>query len=381
MSIGTQITPTGVSARMRLQDVLVVDLDIHPLDRPRDIAKFCDPPWREVLQNEQPVPPYPTAGRQYPIFPGQYGLSPMKSPSADQMRQDLDDLGIDIGILFAQGFHTIGQQPNVEYARALTTAHNRWQVEDYLQGQRGFYGAIGVAPQDPEFSVREIERYASDDRICGVMMPSQRLDPMWGHQKFDPIFDVCQRYGLPLLFHGGPPVQLAVPFDLRQFDTPFMYHTYTHNVLMLATVANLLATGVPARYPDLRFVFIEAGIGFAAHLMLTLDRSWDDRRADVPFLTERPSYYMRRQFYWGTQPIEEPEDLADMAAIVRIIGPDNVVYASDWPQHDFDLPKKVWDIPLDLKTKRNILGETAMRILRLPARARTELVPGKKLSS
>ena len=70
-----------------------------------------------------------------------------------------------------------------------------------------------------------------------------------------------------------------------------------------------------------------------------------------------------------------------MAAIVRIIGPDNVVYASDWPHHDFDHPKKVWDIPLDPETKRNILGETAMRILRLPTRARTELVPGKKLTS
>jgi predicted TIM-barrel fold metal-dependent hydrolase len=364
---------------MRLQDILVVGGGVPPHHPPPAVAPVCDPPWRQVLEEEQPVPPYPTAGRQYPIFPGQYGLVPMKSPSADQMRRDLDDLGIDVGILFAQGFHTIGQQPNHEYARALTVAHNRWQIEDYLQGQRGLYGAIGVAPQDPEFSAREIERYAADERMCGVMMPCQRLDPMWGHRSFDPIFEVAERHGLPLLFHGGPPVQLAVPFDLRQFDTPFTYHTYTHNVLMIATAANLLATGVPVRYPGLSFVFIEAGIGFAAHLMMSLDRSWEDRRGDVPFLAEPPSHYMKRQYYWATQPIEEPEDLADMAAIVRIIGEDNVVYASDWPHHDFDHPKKVWDIPVSVEAKRKILGGTAMRILRLPERARHELVPGKRV--
>ena len=77
---------------------------------------------------------------------------------------------------------------------------------------------------------------------------------------------------------------------------------------------------------------------------------------------------------------EEPEDLGDMAAIVRILGEDNVVYASDWPHHDFDHPKKVWDIPVSTEVKRKMLGETAMRILRLPASARHALVPGKRVA-
>lgn len=381
MALGTQITRASVANRARLDDVIVVDVDVHPLDQPEDVARFCEEPWRQVLLDRQPVAPYPTHGRTHPIFPAQYGLTPFKSPTAALMRQDLDDLGIDIGILFAQAFHTIGQQPNLDYARALTRAHNRWQLEGYIQDQRGLYGAIGIAPQDPEFSAGEIERYAGDERIVGVMMPCQRLAPMWGDRRFDPIFAAAQRHGLPLLFHGGPPVQLAVPFDIRQFDTPFMYHAYTHNVMMIATAANLLATGMPVRYPDVDCVFIEAGIGFAAHLMMTLDRSWDDRRGDVPFLEQRPSYYMRRQMYWGTQPIEEPADLADIATIVRIIGEDNVMYASDWPHHDFDHPKKIWDIPVSPDAKHKLLGLNALRVLKIPVeRAAQALVPGKRVA-
>ena len=57
-----------------------------------------------------------------------------------------------------------------------------------------------------------------------------------------------------------------------------------------------------------------------------------------------------------------------------------LLYASDWPHHDFDHPKKVWDIPVSATAKRKMLGETAMRILRLPASARHALVPGKRVA-
>src|SRR5206468_10608075 len=70
----------------------------------------------------------------------------------------------------------------------------------------------------------------------------------------------------------------------------------------------LIATGVPARFPRLKFVFIEAGISWVPHAMMRLDRYWEEMRGDVPFLEERPSAYMRCQMFFATQPIEEPED-------------------------------------------------------------------------
>jgi uncharacterized protein len=377
----THITETGVAKRMRLNNLIVVDVDVHPLDRPEDVAPYCDRPWRHVLETQH-VPPYPSNSTLYPAFPAHYSLQPNRSPTAADMRHDLDDLGIDIGILFAQGFHTIGNQPNTEYALAVTRAHNRWLTEVYLARERGLYGAIGIAPQDPEASAREIEHYARAEQMVGVMMPCQNLSQPWGNPRFDPIFEVAQRYDLTMLYHGGPPVQLALPFDQRQFDTSFMYHTYTHNVMMMATVASLLGTGVPVRFPRLKHVFIEAGIGWAAHLMMSLDRSWEDRHGDVPFLEEPPSAIMHRTMYYGTQPIEEPESLSDLVPIIDLLGEDNVMYASDWPHHDFDHPKKVFDIPVSPEAKRKIIGANALRVLGIaPDEAARACVPGKSLQS
>ena len=45
--------------------------------------------------------------------------------------------------------------------------------------------------------------------------------------------------------------------------------------------------------------------------------------------------------FFATQPIEEPEHLGDMATLMGLFGgEDNVVFASDWPHHDFDHPQQ-----------------------------------------
>lgn len=43
-----------------------------------------------------------------------------------------------------------------------------------------------------------------------------------------------------------------------------------------------------------------------------------------------------------------------------------LLYASDWPHWDFDLPSTIVDLPfLSEQAKRNILGESALKLFRL----------------
>ena len=53
----TWIPTTGVASRMRLDDIPVVDLDVHLLEDLTDLATFCDEPWRRVIVEGQPVSP------------------------------------------------------------------------------------------------------------------------------------------------------------------------------------------------------------------------------------------------------------------------------------------------------------------------------------
>jgi predicted TIM-barrel fold metal-dependent hydrolase len=144
---------------------------------------------------------------------------------------------------------------------------------------------------------------------------------------------------------------------------------------MMTTVADLFSTGMPARFPKLQIILTEAGLSCFAHSMMRLDWAWEQRRGDVPYLEEKPSAYMRRQMYYATQPIEEPESLQDMADVIEIVGEDTVVFASDYPHHDFDHPKKVFDIPVSAEVKRKIMGENALRALNIPYPSVAERVP------
>ena len=78
-----------------------------------------------------------------------------------------------------------------------------------------------------------------------------------------------------------------------------------------------METGVPVRFPNLRIVFTEGGIGWVPWIMLRMDKEYQERRRDIPFLKDRPSTYVKKM-YFATQPIEEPEHMADMATFISL---------------------------------------------------------------
>ena len=40
-------------------------------------------------------------------------------------------------------------------------------------------------------------------------------------------------------------------------------------------------------------------------------------------------------------------------------GPDRIIYASDWPHHDFDHPSRILDYPMPDDAKRKVMGQNA----------------------
>jgi hypothetical protein len=77
-----------------------------------------------------------------------------------------------------------------------------------------------------------------------------------------------------------------------------------------------------------------------------------------------------RDMYFSSQPME----MSDMDALeqtFRMINAENqLLYSSDYPHWDFDLPSTIYDLPfLNEQAKRNILGGNAIRLfgLKLPA--------------
>jgi predicted TIM-barrel fold metal-dependent hydrolase len=128
------------------------------------------------------------------------------------------------------------------------------------------------------------------------------------------------------------------------------------------------------RFPKLKVMWIESGLTWAASLMQRLDHSFMMRTSDAPLLREKPSHYMQQMFY-STQPMEIPDDKSIMESTFKMINAQTqLVWSSDYPHWDFDLPSTIYDLPfLNETSKRNILGANAARLFGL------DLKPVKKI--
>jgi predicted TIM-barrel fold metal-dependent hydrolase len=355
--------------------LVIVDADVHVNDTPGALAPYCEEPWRmslEALDGASypylQVPGFAPNMRLDPPIPGQHQNRSVGS--AAEMRAELSELGIDIGILFPDHMLLFAAIPNIEYATFLARAYNRWLLEEWLRAEPGLYGVLLAAPQDPEAAAAEIRRYATEERIVGVYLPTAGVNPLWGHRKYDPIFAAAQEVNLPVCLHSVTIVSPAFPCQLDQFENHFARQVLSHSFAMMANLTSIVHSGVPARFPELRVVFTEAGIAWVPYMMWRMDKYFHEYRRMVPFLEKRPSDYIREQMWFATQPIEEPDDPRDLVATIDLIGgPERILFASDWPHHDFDHPRAIMKLPMPREAKRRIMGENALRLFGIPAPA------------
>ena len=79
-------------------------------------------------------------------------------------------------------------------------------------------------------------------------------------------------------------------------------------------------------------------------------------------LKRRPSEYIR-EMYFTSQPLETSNLKLTQATMEAIKADTQLLFASDWPHWDFDLPTTITNLPfLSEQAKRNILGLNAARL-------------------
>ncbi len=365
-------TLQGRRPKRALEGITVVDVDVHIHESPEALMPYCEMPWRKSLEalvnvprRYLDIPGFAPTFSPYAPFPDSGGKRRNTVTNAKQMRADLDELGVDFGVLFPDHFLMLAILPQADYAVALGRAYNRWLVDEWLSEDNGLKGAIIAPSQDPLAAAEEIRRYADHKHVSGVFLPTCCVDPLYGNRRYDPIYAAAQETGLPVFLHSVQALHPVFPFNTYRFETIFGAHSIIHSFSIIVNLVSMLETGVPVRFPDLKIVFTEGGLGWVPWIMLRMDKEYNERRRDVPFLKEHPSYYVQ-QMYFATQPIEEPEHSQDMATLLSLFNAENhVLFASDWPHHDFDHPSKVLQIPVGAEKQRKIMGGNAMRLLKL----------------
>lgn len=280
-----------------------------------------------------------------------------------RLLHELDMIGIDYACVFPTPMLSLGVHPDVEIEVAMARAYNSWLVDRCLTGNPGLRAMLYLPFNDPEASLAEVERFGDSPGVIGFMVTSVRNVPLY-HNRYMPVYAAIEERGLSIGFHTAAQWREGV---LQQLNRFLSVHALGFPLNNMVQMTNIVINGLPERFPKLKWVFYEAGVYWIPFVAARLDNEYMMRPSEAPVLQRKPSEYIR-EMYFSSQPIEWPEKLDHLEMVFEAINAETqLLYASDWPHWDFDLPSQVYDLPfLSEDAKRRILGRNAMDLFGLP---------------
>jgi uncharacterized protein len=351
----------------RAERLSIIDCDIHPaLKSLRDYDPFLEGRWRAHLAeygdfSREPFSDTIQYPRMAPAISRADAWPPNGGPPGSDLQfmrdHHLDPMGVEYGVLVPL-LARANNQRNLDFAAAMARAANRWQEAEWLDRDARLRGSIVVSHEHPEAAVEEIARCARDRRFVQILLPPRSTEPL-GRRRYWPLYQAAVEHDLPIALHiggtaGHPPT--ASGWVSYYFEE---HHSNVQTMQTLTT--SLVVEGVFERFPTLRVVLIESSSAWVPPLCWRLDAHWRRLKSEVPHLKLAPSEYIRRNIWFTTQPIDEPERNKDLARIIDWVGLDRLFFATDYPHWDFDDPRFVF--------KGTLSRDAAARIYRDNARA------------
>jgi predicted TIM-barrel fold metal-dependent hydrolase len=253
-----------------------------------------------------------------------------------------------------------------ELALAAVRAWNDWHLEEWA----GSYPERIIPCQipyflDPEVGAREIYRnaergfkavtFSEGPHLLGL--PSMHT----GH--WDPIMRACAETGTVVNLHiGSSGTSPSTADDAPADVVGVLFFGYA-----MFSAVDWLFSRVPVRFPDIKIVMSEGGIGWVPALLDRLDHmqtyasmygTWDG-------ITESPAEVLQRNFYFCA--VEDPTAFA----LRDRIGVDHILLEEDYPHSDSLWPRTQKVIGhaiggLPEADVRRITWENASRLYRHP---------------
>jgi predicted TIM-barrel fold metal-dependent hydrolase len=277
-----------------------------------------------TLPNMGKGAPWPAAGR-----PG--------GSDAIERLKDMDTDGVEAEILYVGAggaeFAALEPQDRIEASRAANSAAIEWASVD----PKRLMPVYSLPIDDPKLAVKELDRIVAE-HAKAVQLPllprEQGLPPYWD-TSYDPLWEAMSHHGVPISMHVGGNSYLfnqVLPEDPTPFKGIFQC---LPPISMSELMADWILSGILERFPDLRIVFVEAGIGWIPYFLERLDNmaemhGWDTFPTKA--IKEKPSHYWYRNMAATFE-----TDHAGMR-LIDLIGYENLMFATDYPHPDSTWP-------------------------------------------
>lgn len=220
---------------------------------------------------------------------------------------------------------------------------------------------------DIKLAVAELIRCHESFGMTGIVMtdsPELWQLPTLSESYWEPLWDEAQARGLPINFHIGGGASIGSLWAGMDDPTAIAAMSSLADITNMRCIVNLIFSGLLDRYPDLNFVSVESGMGWIPFLLELGE--YQIGQNGVTSLSLTPLEYFQRQIYasyWFE---------SDVAYAVQRLGPDNLMFETDFPHPACLYPsvqdqvqRSLGDLPEDVQ--RKVLYETACRVYQLEA--------------
>jgi len=187
--------------------------------------------------------------------------------------------------------------------------------------------AYQIQPFDIDFAVKEVHRVAALGATC-VQLPtflSEHGLPDVQDTRYDPLWAAISETGLTILNHLEVPKALWDIF--RRDPTPQKgIFTGMPAMIMAEPIAFWILTGTLERFPKLKVIFVEPGLGWLPFFFEVVLDGRMHQHYTFPHVKLLPSEYFKRQM--GVTFMYEPNGLKNA---YEYFGPDCIYWSTDFP--------------------------------------------------
>ena len=273
-------------------------------------------------------------------------------------------------MLFA--FHNVGEP---EFVIDCVKAYNDFLIEFSEPAPDRIIALCALPFWDVEASLKELDRaHAMGHRgVLFIGKPHRMGLPALEDDHWAPLFKDIQERDLALNFHTGfsdyTEEEFVGQLGKEQTRSGYAKSTALQQLGLAETLADLTTSQVCIKYPALKMVIVESGVGWLRYFLEMLDWQWvnSGAQAESPD-RELPSFYFERQIY-GSFWFER-----EAAARIADLYQDNLMFETDFP-HPTSLspgpissskpPRETVETTLadvDEEIKRKIMYKNAARL-------------------
>jgi predicted TIM-barrel fold metal-dependent hydrolase len=180
---------------------------------------------------------------------------------------------------------------------------------------------------DIDMAVAEVKRVA--DRGAKSLQlpvyPNELGLPEYFDERYDPLWATIQEMDLPICCHIG--LNTALDDVARRDPTPQRGVMVPLTGLFTAEAFGMwMLSGALVRFPELKLVFVEPGVGWVAWYLYIIDDMATRQQYDFPAISELPSFYFHRNIHLTY--IDEPDAIQ---LLRHRVGVHNIMWSSDYP--------------------------------------------------